>query len=85
MAFPVKTLTSWDVVPENTDFINERTAWVDNAISSNKTDQQNGTAVEGQPGTFSRNWVDATAAQEWKDFITALGVKYGFTATVTIV
>lgn len=86
MSFTVQTITTWDKEPSiNRQFDKERTEWVAKAIADGKTQDPMGVGVEGKPGSFIRYWIDAAAAQEWKDFIIALGAKYGFTATVTII
>ena len=79
----IKTVTTWQTVPNDSDFDAERSAWLAQAIVDGKTTSESGTVVQPEPLVSERTWVDQSAANEWKTFIEALATKYGCTATVT--
>ena len=79
----VKTTTTWQSVPNNTDFDTERNIWVAAAIVDGKTTSESGSVVSQDPFISERTWTDQSAANDWKSFIEPLAVKYGCVATVT--
>jgi hypothetical protein len=79
----IKSTTTWNELPENEEFDAERRAWVSQAIEDGKTEEENGTPVEGDPLSFDRFWIDEDAENEWETFIVDLAVKYDYQATVT--
>ena len=79
----VTTTTTWDTLPnliEHADLFTERTAWVKAAIAAGKTEAEIGAPVADK--TFTRTWIDQSAADEWKTFITELATRNGLTVTV---
>lgn len=81
-----KTITTWDVKLKDTVNLEgvdaARVAWLEAAVDADKTNVVQGGQVNDY--TSNRLWVDEASANEWKDFIIALGAQHGKTVTVDV-
>jgi len=86
MSMTKKVTTVWARVPgqEDAELIAERETFLQAALSAGKTDSVAPTIVEDAENTFTRNWTNESAANEWIAFANTLSTKYEIAVTTTV-